>query len=154
MKSATSLREHILDRVSIEQTTGCWVWMRKINRGGYGELTINGRRGTRAMRVSYEAFVGPIPPGLALDHRCRHRWCVNPDHLEPVTLGENTMRGDTMPARNIKKEMCPRGHRLVPRPANHRWRFCPVCKSSMRREQRARALADRLGGAMPQAVSQ
>ena len=71
---------------------GCWLWTKSIDYGGYGRI---GQRGVnaRAHRVSYEHFVGPIPDGLSLDHLCRNRRCVNPDHLEPVTGSENTRRG-------------------------------------------------------------
>ena len=53
-----------------------------------------------AHRYVYELFRGPIPDGHVLDHvkkkGCKHRDCVNPDHLEPVTQQENTLRGDAV----------------------------------------------------------
>jgi DNA-binding XRE family transcriptional regulator len=69
--------------------TPCWVWLRNINEKGYGKIGWK----TRAHRAYYERFVGPIPEGMMLDHLCRIRACVNPDHLEPVTNGENVRRG-------------------------------------------------------------
>jgi hypothetical protein len=73
----------------IVDESGCWIWQRYINRHGYGRLARGGKRGTPrqlAHRWYYERLVGPIPDGLELDHLCRNRACVNPDHLEPVTM--------------------------------------------------------------------
>ena len=70
---------------------GCWIWQRGVNPvSRYGML---GRRW--AHRVIYEREVGPIPRGMELDHLCRVKACVNPDHLEVVTKSENAKRGLT-----------------------------------------------------------
>lgn len=76
------------------QPDGCWIWQRAVARKAapYGRV-IHGGRLKQAHRVVYEAMVGPIPDGLHLDHLCRVPSCVNPAHLEPVTVQENIHRG-------------------------------------------------------------
>ena len=76
----------------VEQRRECWVWTASIRPNGYGEFRCNGRL-TRAHRFAYEQMVGPVPEGLQLDHLCRNRACVNPEHLEPVTGSVNVQRG-------------------------------------------------------------
>lgn len=83
---------------------GCVVWAGGKNNNGYGHITIDGQR-IYTHRLSYELHVGPIPDGLVIDHLCRNRACLNPHHLEPVTQGENTRRGE--PA---QRTHCPAGH--------------------------------------------
>lgn len=68
-----------------------WIWLKRIDRHGYGKFQV-ARRDNVAHRWAYEFFVGPIPSGLDLDHLCRERRCVRPEHLEPVTREENQRR--------------------------------------------------------------
>jgi HNH endonuclease len=72
--------------------TGCWLWTGAKLHGGYGHMR-GGTADTTAHRIAYELLVGPIPKGLEIDHLCRVRACVRPDHLEPVTRAENDRRG-------------------------------------------------------------
>jgi hypothetical protein len=82
--------------VSSEPNTGCWLWLGGEARNGYSLFHVRQPDGSFkrsiAHRWSYEHFIGPIPEGLELDHKCRNRWCVNPEHLEPVTHYENQRR--------------------------------------------------------------
>lgn len=90
---------------------GCWIWVRSIDKQGYGtcSATIDTKRKTyRAHRYVYEVIRGSIPGDLGLDHLCRITVCVNPDHLEPVTFAENMRR------RYAIYTHCKSGHEFTP----------------------------------------
>jgi len=74
-----------------EGSGGCWNWTAPLSTEGYGSISIDGR-GVGAHRFSYLYFIGPIAPGLVVDHLCRNHRCVNPFHLEAVTNSENVRR--------------------------------------------------------------
>jgi hypothetical protein len=113
---APSVREFI-DQWS-DHPDECWPWDRAMYENGYGRARVNrvgGKpSGTTAHRAVYSALVGPIPDGLDLDHLCRNRACANPAHVEPVTRRENLLRGHTLPAANVAKTHCLRGHEFTP----------------------------------------
>jgi len=76
----------------VRKTESCWLWEAGGSaEDGRGVFRRNGRL-EQAYRISYELLVGPIPEGLTLDHLCRTPACVNPEHLEAVTMGENIRR--------------------------------------------------------------
>jgi hypothetical protein len=119
----------------VEKTDSCWHWKAGTTKG-YGRFWVGDRKTGRtaaAHRVSYQLFVGPIPDGMALDHLCRNRRCVNPQHLEPVTSTENVMRGMSAPAQNAGKTHCLRGHEFTPENTYLQqpkgWRQCRTCYS-------------------------
>ena len=87
---------------------GCWIWTAHTQPNGYGRFR-DGERLVMAHRWAYEHHIAPIPEGLQLDHRCRVRNCVNPDHLEPVTTQENTRRGEAGKAQ-LARTHCPQDH--------------------------------------------
>src|SRR5690606_8256446 len=82
--AAAELRERITQKVAINSETGCWEWTGAKHRLGYGVMRYGPRHlgNAPAHRVSFEAHRGPIPEGMVLDHLCRVRGCVNPEHLE------------------------------------------------------------------------
>jgi hypothetical protein len=119
---------------------GCWEWSRPTDKG-YGRFWIKGKNGL-AHRIAYEIAYGPIPNDLHIDHLCRNRSCVRPDHLEPVTLAENVLRGYGISAQNKRKSHCLRGHELA---ADNLWinpktksRSCKACQNQRLREWRKR----------------
>lgn len=96
---------------------GCWLWGGAVS-WGYGKFGVRRKAdGKRFMamvhRLAYEMWVGPIPEGLDLDHLCRVRNCLNPEHLEPVTRKENLRRGigaQLSSERQLSKTECRNGH--------------------------------------------
>ena len=75
--------------------TLCWLWLGRLNRNGYARFCWEGREPV-GHRVTYEVYRKPIPRRLVLDHLCRCRACINPWHMEPVTVKINTQRGDAV----------------------------------------------------------
>lgn len=84
--------------IELSHDTPCWVWKLARNKDGYGRVR-DGGTVKLAHRVEYEEQFGPIPPGLTLDHLCGERGCVNPAHLEPVSLEENRRRAGSVKLR-------------------------------------------------------
>lgn len=147
--SGRPARERLLSR-AVALANGCWEWRGFLTGEGYpGGFRLDGRL-MSAHRASYEIFIGPIPRGLHLDHlchtndpsctagiECRHRRCVNPQHLEPVTCLENTLRSNG--AYLIQpRTHCKRGHEYRgPRDIDkHGWHTCSTCRRTNEMEKR------------------
>jgi hypothetical protein len=120
------------EKVELRGPEACWPWRGTAQRG-YGVFWIGERRGDRrytpAHRFAYEDRIGPIPSGLVIDHLCRTPLCMNPSHMEPVTIGENTRRG----AQALTS--CAHGHPRSPEHGtfyNGRYK-CRTCKNDARR---------------------
>lgn len=91
----------------------CWLWTAGTRWGGYAYFKSAGK-GWAAHRFIYEMLVGPIPEGLVIDHLCRVRACVNPDHMEPVTFLENLRRGFGPTMIQSQEDYCTSGHEYTP----------------------------------------
>ena len=131
----------------VNKTETCWLWTGTINDQGYGIS----RRHFRAHRIAYELLVGPIPDGLQLDHLCRVRNCVNPDHLEPVTARTNTRRGVGFAAQRAAQTHCKREHEFTEENTYIRrngTRLCRTCakEAENRRPHRKNHAKKRLNG--------
>lgn len=135
------ISDRLLQRIEPEPNTGCWLWAGTLGDDGYGRLAVSWKKKARAHRAVWEEAVGPIPDGLQLDHLCRVRSCVNPDHLEVVTSRENTMRGNHPSAVAVRTGKCKRGHERV-RPHTYvdtRGSLrCRTCQNMLARERWAR----------------
>jgi hypothetical protein len=150
-------RKRFMDKVNVNPETGCWEWTASTSSGGYGMFALS-RTQFMAHRVSYELHIGLIPEGLTLDHTCHdpkvchpedhnacpHRRCVNPEHLEPITMKENARRGRTFQAENLAKTECPSGHPYDEE--NTKWyqgrRYCRACHKVHSREWARRKSAE------------
>ena len=129
----------LFGRTHVVADTGCWVYVASPRPDGYAQIGIDRKR-VYVHRLAWELLRGPIPAGMELDHLCRNRLCVNPNHLEPVTHRENTLRGETLARANAAKTVCPQGHEyaLVGYLDQGR-RRCRICRRAYERRLAARA---------------
>lgn len=104
-KGQINTADALIDK-AYEDEFGCWIWEKGFTNSGYAKATVNYKT-VLVHRFMYENLVGPIPEGMQLDHLCRDKRCINPDHLEPVTLQENMNR------RNSYVIECKHGHSLT-----------------------------------------
>ena len=124
----------------VDKSGECWNWTGATCGKGYGRFRINGRL-EQAHRVAYTAARGPIPDGLQIDHLCRSKNCVRPDHLEAVTNAENSRRAIPFASNHTKganrnKTHCSRGHEYTAENTllskDYR-RDCRMCKADRNR---------------------
>lgn len=116
----------------------CWQWTAGKIPNGYGSFHVASLRPVAAHRYAWENLRGPIPDGLTIDHLCRNKLCVNPDHLEVVTRGENTLRAVDIGARNRSKTRCINGHGFTPentRITPSKRRRCRACDRDRERDR-------------------
>lgn len=112
-KNPTRKYRNTLDRfwllVEKKGPDGCWIWKGGKSKEGYGQYSFKGIC-FWSHRLSYILEHGYIDDKLTIDHLCRNPTCVNPKHLEMVTIVENFMRGNGWGAVNARKTHCKRGH--------------------------------------------
>lgn len=120
--------DKFLDRLYI---AGECIEFRGSKSHGYGSFSYAPYRAGGAHVFSYRAFVGPIRRPLVIDHICRNRACVRPDHLRQITNRENILCGNGATARNARKSQCVNGHEYTPENTyrDSRGRRCRTCRS-------------------------
>ena len=128
--------ERFLSKISITKS-GCWEWTGYLDKDGYG--TFWSRNVTLgAHRFAFEYYYGAICPDLTINHLCRNRRCVNPEHLEQITNKENVLKGVGLTAINARKTHCMRGHEFTPENtySYSNQRICKICVSQYQKDYR------------------
>lgn len=156
MPAPSPYEGRLLAKIDRRGEDECWPWAAARHASGHGRFKSPDGRHESAHLSVYRYFVGEVPDGMELDHLCHtrdescpggstcpHRGCVNPAHLEPVTVKENRLRGRSFSAVNARKTHCPQNHPLggdnlvaskLP------WRVCKTCHYA---RERARAATRR-----------
>ncbi len=132
-----SILEAFLSKIIIVKS-GCWVWIAFCNNKGYGQFNFN-KKNARAHRFIYEYFYDRICSDLTIDHLCKVKNCVNPNHLEEVTNRENNLRSNSIGGINSRKTHCNKGHPLSGenlRIENYGGRRCKTCELDRKRRSR------------------
>jgi hypothetical protein len=123
----------------VEKTPACWIWKGHVSGKGYGRLG-----NQLAHRISYKLHFGSIPSGLCIDHICRNRSCVRPDHLEAVSYKENLLRGQSEAALKAHKAICKHGHPLSGDNLYLKKNGCRECRTCNRLRDQKKNLARKL----------
>ena len=116
------------EKIIRDPNSGCWLFDSSPNPNGYGQISIN-LKPKLAHRAAWELYVGEIPDGLNVCHKCDTPLCVRPDHLFLGTQMDNlrdaSSKGRT---RNqyMNKSVCPRGHAYSGEYT--RQRICHICR--------------------------
>jgi hypothetical protein len=143
----TDLPTRIATKISVDTVTGCWVWRAGTFGGGYGSVRWGSGHNVMAHRLVFHLLADRALPvrsggshaGLQLDHLCRNKTCVNPDHLDPVTFAENMRR------RYQTYTHCLHGHSLTdesnvrvnPIDGRRACRACDVVRQRRAKERKA-----------------
>jgi hypothetical protein len=141
------LKDKMLKRMEskITKTDYCWIWNRHVKTNGYAQILFNGRE-IMAHRVMYMLLIGEIPQDMQIDHLCRNKRCMNPNHMDVVTQQENMRRMFAL------RTHCRRGHEYnklntyirMKKQKNGKTypdRICRLCVS-LRRQNKRKARCD------------
>lgn len=132
-----------------KKTEICWLWTDALTKQGYGIIwDIKNRKLILAHRASVVIYGRKIPAGMCIDHICRRRSCVNPEHLRVVTPGQNTLENsNSIPAKHKAKTHCKNGHEftihnteIYSQTSKNPWRRCKLCRAkwhALERERRS-----------------
>lgn len=140
-----SPEERFWAKVDVGHPLGCWLWTGGRSSNGYGHFQVRPGEQGGAHRYAYTLLMGGIPDGMHLDHLCRNKPCVNPDHLEPTTPGENVLRAYGVTAAAKRATRCPHGHDYTAQNTytdGRGRRYCRACRRRVNRERKARRRAD------------
>lgn len=135
---------NILERFNrfVERGPNCWLWIGAPDSTGYGRFYRVRNKPERAHRVAMELAGRAMPVGTVVDHICRNRLCVNPDHLRSVSRHENVHENSNALAHlNSLKTRCPKGHPYIGENLIYRncgRRMCRTCQNQAARDRRAR----------------
>jgi len=109
-----------------DEVTKCWNWIKIKDKDGYGRIYFR-KKERKAHRVSWYAFNEVVGSDFVIDHVCRNRCCVNPEHLNRTTRRENTLNGNGVGAINKRRTRCKNGH--VFDKTYGKQRYCSICEN-------------------------
>jgi hypothetical protein len=123
----TYQKDKIRFNLAWKQVGDCHLWKNYLDRDGYGSFYFQ-KKNRRAQRVAYYFANGDIPEGMVIDHICKNRHCVNPEHLRCITTSQNSLENSrSVGAINRMKEFCKYGHKLDRKYGKQR--YCSICQS-------------------------